>query len=118
MSLEKPELPRDRQPCDLPSPKSTASFWHSEPSALLLGHRSTRNLPETADVVVIGSGMTGASVAHHLLTEGKEKVDVVMLEAREACWGATGRVRPYFDSDIMISTDNAKEWRSLPANLI
>lgn len=38
--------------------------------------------------------MTGSSVAHHLLTEAKvgEGLDVVMLEAREACWGATGRV--------------------------
>lgn len=97
MPRERPELPRNREPCDLPNPKSTASFWHSEPSALLLAHRSTRNLPETADVVVIGSGMTGASVVHHLLTDGKENLDVVMLEAREACWGATGRVSRYID---------------------
>lgn len=44
--------------------------------------------------------MTGASIAHHLLTDDKsastsnandKDLDVVMLEAREACWGATGR---------------------------
>lgn len=42
--------------------------------------------------------MTGASVAHHLLndthgdSQGEQKYpSVVMLEAREACWGATGR---------------------------
>lgn len=92
MSREQPNLPRNRQPCALPSEKSTSSFWHSEPSPLLTAHRSTRNLPHTADVVVIGSGITGASVAHHLLrSEGAAGLNVVMLEAREACWGATGR---------------------------
>ncbi|KAF2482818.1 FAD dependent oxidoreductase-domain-containing protein [Neohortaea acidophila] len=83
------------RPSAPPTTHSTNSFWHSEPSALLTGHRSTRDLPRTADVVIIGSGITGASVAHHLLTsthgEGKKGQSVVMLEAREACWGATGR---------------------------
>ena len=83
--------------CPLPTPKSTDSFWHTEPSPLLLGHRSTRKLPSYADVVVIGSGITGTSVAHHLLQDrGKrdgKAPSVLMLEAREACWGATGRVR-------------------------
>lgn len=42
--------------------------------------------------------MTGASVAHHLLNDQNtvgqpgNRLSVVMLEAREACWGATGRV--------------------------
>jgi hypothetical protein len=95
-------IEQNRMPCDLPHPTSTASFWHSRPSPLLVGHRSTRELPKTADVVIIGSGMTGASVAYHLLTsphrsescdvKAIEDVTVVMLEAREACWGATGRV--------------------------
>ena len=97
MSRLKPTLPRARQPCSLPSEKSTESFWHTQPSPLLLGHRSTRVLPETADVVVVGSGITGTSVAHHLLTPSEDSrphggIKVVMLEAREACWGATGRV--------------------------
>lgn len=91
-----PDLPKLGQPTSLPTEKSSNSFWHSEPSPLLLGHRSTRELPATADVVIIGSGITGASIAHHLL-DGKDgsagqPLDVVMLEAREACWGATGRV--------------------------
>lgn len=94
-------LPRLDQPAALPTPKSTDSFWHTEPSPLLLGHRSTRALPSTADVVIIGSGITGTSIARHLLKKegGEEETsssggpNVVMLEAREACWGATGRVR-------------------------
>jgi len=96
MSREHPELPRQRAACNLPSETSTKSFWHSQPSPLLTAHRSTRNLPSHADVVIVGSGITGASIAHHLFEDGKgEGLDVVMLEAREACWGATGRVRHF-----------------------
>lgn len=104
MASAKPPTIKDRPPCDLPNPDSTKSFWHSEPSPLLTAHRTTRDLPSKADVVIIGSGITGASVAHHLLNDDstyqlakpglqhmKDGFKVVMLEAREACWGATGR---------------------------
>ena len=78
----------------LPTPKSSASFWHSEPSDFLLGHQTSRTLPEEADVVIVGSGITGASAARFLAEDERAKgLSVVMLEAREACWGATGRVR-------------------------
>lgn len=78
-----------KAPAHLPSINSTSSFWLREPSPKLLGHRSTHHLPREADVIVIGSGISGAFAARELVTSGK---DVVMLEAREACWGATGRV--------------------------
>jgi hypothetical protein len=59
------------------------------------GHRSTQELPATADVVIIGGGFAGASIAHHLLLKSDESArvqpSVVILEAREACSGATGR---------------------------
>lgn len=74
---------------ELPTLESTASFWHTQPAEALLGHRSTPDLPPTADVVVLGSGITGAFAARELVAGGKK---VLMLEAREACWGATGRV--------------------------
>lgn len=74
---------------DLPSQESTKSYWHQEPSKKLLGYRSTAELPPTADVVVVGSGITGSFAARELVKGGRS---VVMLEAREACWGATGRV--------------------------
>ncbi|KAM3556465.1 hypothetical protein MY1884_005050 [Beauveria asiatica] len=73
---------------ELPTPESTHSYWHHDPSPALLGHRTTDKLPEQADVVVVGSGITGAFAARELVDGGR---DVVMLEAREACWGATGR---------------------------
>jgi glycine/D-amino acid oxidase-like deaminating enzyme len=77
----------------LPSEKWSSSFWHSEPSKVLLGHRTTSSLPKQADVVIVGSGISGTSAAWHLLKESKKDhpLSVVMLEAREACWGATGR---------------------------
>jgi hypothetical protein len=77
----------------LPTPNSTKAFWHTQPSKILLGHRTTPSVPSEADVVIIGSGISGASAAHFLRrdAEGKDLL-VVMLEAREACWGATGRV--------------------------
>ncbi|EPE27543.1 FAD/NAD(P)-binding protein [Glarea lozoyensis ATCC 20868] len=74
----------------LPSTNPTTSFWHCDPSPLLLGHRTTPDLPTTTDVIIIGSGITGAFAAHFLHEQDASR-DVLMLEAREACWGATGR---------------------------
>ncbi|KAF1967608.1 DAO-domain-containing protein [Bimuria novae-zelandiae CBS 107.79] len=56
----------------------------------LLDHRTTEHLPQQADTVIIGSGISGTLIAkHHLETwPGKS---VVVLEAREFCSGATGR---------------------------
>lgn len=88
----------------LPTPRSTESFWHKEPSKILLNHRTTKNLPFAVDVVVIGSGIAGAFAAWHFLRDGDGNrlsedgirgasvKSVLMLEARQACWGATGRV--------------------------
>jgi glycine/D-amino acid oxidase-like deaminating enzyme len=56
--------------------------------------RSPEGLCERADVVIVGSGITGASVARTVLREGEKLgagVKVVMLEARGVCSGATGR---------------------------
>ncbi|RYP71084.1 hypothetical protein DL771_005018 [Monosporascus sp. 5C6A] len=74
----------------LPVDNPTESYWLKEPSEKLLGHRTTEQLPRTADVVIVGSGITGAFAAH-FLKEKNPDLDIVMLEAREACWGATGR---------------------------
>jgi len=73
----------------LPTSNSTISAWQDPPDAIA-DLRSTPELPEIADFVVIGSGISGASIAFGLLDEGKGKY-VVMLEARQTCSGATGR---------------------------
>ncbi|KAI6107934.1 FAD dependent oxidoreductase [Pisolithus sp. B1] len=52
-------------------------------------------IPDYVDFVVIGSGITGTSVARRLLegcrAAGWNGARVLMLEARDACSGATGR---------------------------
>ena len=55
----------------------------------LVNHRTTTDLPVNASVVIIGSGISGAFAAKELNDCGIK--DVVVLEAREICSGATGR---------------------------
>jgi len=94
-------LRRLRQSPGLPVPNPSSPYW-TDPHAPI----SRRNadpgvpLPEYADIVIIGSGITGTSFARALLDEKTGRDDekpmrVVMLEARDACSGATGR---YVDS--------------------
>ncbi|KAF8177553.1 DAO-domain-containing protein [Mycena galopus ATCC 62051] len=68
------------------------SYWlQGVRASPLLDHRTTRELPSSVEVVIIGSGMTGAMAAHELLTRPDPPKSVVILEAREMCSGATGR---------------------------
>ncbi|KAF2420128.1 FAD dependent oxidoreductase [Tothia fuscella] len=55
-----------------------------------LAQIQSASLPETTDVAIIGSGITGTSVAKFLL-EGRPDTHVTILEARTLCSGATGR---------------------------
>lgn len=81
------------QRATIPTPTSSHSFWHSEPNKFLLGHRTTEELPAEADIVIVGSGITGTSAARYLAGDERAKgKSIVLLEAREACWCATGRV--------------------------
>ncbi|KAJ7618032.1 DAO-domain-containing protein [Roridomyces roridus] len=68
------------------------SHWlQSVRSSPLLDYRSTQDLPTTADVVIVGSGMSGTFIAYELLRQPNPPSKVVVLEAREFCSGATGR---------------------------
>lgn len=78
-------------PVALPHANPTISYWQDPPDADIADYLSTENVPETADTVIIGSGITGASVAHGLLSSERTVAKLVMLEARQACSGATGR---------------------------
>src|ERR1700733_8683006 len=73
----------------LPRPQPTISYWQDPPDALA-GLRTTDHLPEHVDVVIIGRGVTGASIAYNLLVK-QPKLSIVLLEAREAASGASGR---------------------------
>lgn len=89
-----------------PVPNSITPFWRSEPDSLD-NHRSTNTLPETSDVVIVGAGYAGASTAYHLLEQADpaSKPSIVILEARQACSGATGRNGAYleFDADCQLT---------------
>ncbi|PVV04447.1 hypothetical protein BB560_001056 [Smittium megazygosporum] len=87
-----------------PSKNPSASGWLDENP--LKYHKHSEKLPPYSDIVIIGSGFSGASTAYHLLVDERTRLDsqpssagekqqpvksVTMLEAREACGGATGR---------------------------
>ncbi|KAF8542722.1 FAD dependent oxidoreductase [Trichophaea hybrida] len=74
----------------LPNPSSTHSFWHTPPSSFLHAHRTTASLPSSVKTIIIGSGISGSMLYHHLHSLGLSNA-TLMLEARNTCWGATGR---------------------------
>lgn len=75
-----PELPRDNP---------TTSFWQLPPHSQLSEIQSAE-IPQETDYAVIGSGLTGCSIAKHLL-DLSDSSSVTVLEARTLCSGATGR---------------------------
>ena len=83
----------------LPRPNPTKSSWQIPPDPLQ-NYRSTESLPTyILDVVIIGSGFSGASIAWHLLhgrpsLQNRYYYNTLMLEARDVCSGATGRNGP------------------------
>jgi hypothetical protein len=78
-------------PVALPQANPTISYWQDPPDVDIADYLSAENAPDMADTVIIGSGITGASIAHGLLSRGGTTKKIVMLEARQACSGATGR---------------------------
>ena len=74
----------------LPPPTSTSSFWHNPPHSFLHSHRTTPTLPESVRTIIIGSGMAGSMLYTQLHTLSLSN-SVLMLEARNTCFGATGR---------------------------
>src|SRR5579875_1152488 len=61
-------------------------------------------MSETADIVVIGGGVMGASIAYQLAKQGAGRV--ALLERRAICNGTTGRsgaiVRQHYSNDFTI----------------
>ncbi|KAJ4468796.1 FAD dependent oxidoreductase [Lentinula aciculospora] len=95
----------------LPVENPTKSLWIDSPNANPLAKEgSTGFLPTTADICIIGSGITGVSVAYHLATRSIEKKlpKVVILEARDFCSGATGRNGGHLTPNPFINFSNTK----------
>lgn len=80
-------------PC-LPVPNATIPFWRTNLDPLD-SHRSTEELPSHCDILVIGAGYAGASTVHHILKQQTSPLKILLLEAREACSGASGRNGKY-----------------------
>ncbi|WRT64905.1 uncharacterized protein IL334_001844 [Kwoniella shivajii] len=78
----------------LPVTNRLEPFWLTERDPVLQNARTTPELPRSADVVVVGSGLTGAMTCYHLYSQAQQmgrKINVVLLEADEVCSGATAR---------------------------
>ncbi|OKL63284.1 hypothetical protein UA08_01860 [Talaromyces atroroseus] len=78
----------------IPVENPTLPFWLTDRSPLDQ-IRSTPELPQESDIVIIGAGYAGVSLAYHLLTSEAAKSSpppsITILEARTVCSGATGR---------------------------
>ncbi|KAF2109400.1 FAD dependent oxidoreductase [Lophiotrema nucula] len=74
----------------LPVPNPLTPYWRSEPHKLD-NVRTTESVPSACDIVIIGSGMSGVTTAYHLLHENDDPPNIVILEGRQLCSGATGR---------------------------
>jgi len=81
-------------PPGLPRSNPTVSYWQEPPDGIAR-HRSSTSLPEQADYVIIGSGISGTCIAYHLLLR-KPNAKIVMIEARESSSGASGRNGRYY----------------------
>ena len=73
-----------------PNPDSTLPFWRTEPHELD-DYRSSEHLPTECDIVIIGAGYAGTATAYHLYDDNASPPSILLLEARQACSGATAR---------------------------
>ena len=100
----------------------TPIWWDDVPRPEL----HAQNLPETTDVLIIGSGYTGLSAAIETARSGR---DTIVLDAEDAGWGCSSRnggqispeIKPSFQQlsskygeksalDIMLEGHSAMAW--------
>jgi len=93
----------DSVPAGLPVENPTTPFWRTELHPLD-DLRTTPDLPQQSDVVIIGAGYAGVSIAYHLLKQQDEQSQphpsITILEARQICSGATGRNGGHIRPDL------------------
>lgn len=85
---DRPSWPKGKS-IEFPKLFPTHSHWIQAFRHRLDHFVSSNDLPSEADVVIIGSGLTGCSAAFHILQKNPE-LKVVLVEARAFCSGATG----------------------------
>ncbi|KAJ5912178.1 uncharacterized protein N7473_001481 [Penicillium subrubescens] len=85
-----------------PAPNGMLPYWRTEPHRLD-NYRSTEALPKESDIIIVGAGYAGSSVAYHILDQikpGSKPPSITILEARQACSGATARNGGHMKPDI------------------
>lgn len=90
----------------LPVANPTISYWQAQSQdSPIHNHGEKDALPDSCvDVAIIGSGMSGA-VAAYFLQQQNLALKIVMLEARQACSGATGRNGGHCRPDSFLGFD-------------
>src|SRR6185369_12235283 len=68
-------------------------------------------MSETADVIVVGAGVQGASLAFHLARRGAQ---VLVVERESVAAGATGRSSGFVRMHYDLESDVRLAWASLP----
>jgi len=68
-------------------------------------------MSETADVIVVGAGVQGASLAFHLARRGAQ---VLVMERESVAAGATGRSSGFVRMHYDLESDVRLAWASLP----
>ncbi|KAI9924487.1 hypothetical protein ASPWEDRAFT_102920 [Aspergillus wentii DTO 134E9] len=89
-------------PAFFPVDNSTSPCWRTELHQLDK-LRTTPELPEQSDIVIIGAGYSGVSIAYHLLklqVHQEKPPSITILEARQICSGATGRNGGHLRPDV------------------
>ncbi|KAJ5363464.1 uncharacterized protein N7496_009177 [Penicillium cataractarum] len=85
-----------------PASNGMLPYWRTEPHRLD-NFRSTEALPKESDIVIVGAGYAGSSLAYHILDQvppGDKPPSITILEARQACSGATARNGGHMKPDI------------------
>lgn len=94
-----------------PHENPSTSYWQIPVNEDVADIQS-RTLPSDVDVVIIGSGISGTSIAWHLLKESpaNKTLSIAMLESRQVCSGASGRnggqIRPSSYSEYAEAKEN------------
>lgn len=91
-----------------PVADSITPFWRTDLHPLDT-HRSTPDMPSETDLLIIGAGYAGAATAYHYYTSNPSPGSVLILEARQACSGATARNGGHIRADIYFGTPKFAE---------
>ncbi|PYH41995.1 NAD(P)/FAD-dependent oxidoreductase [Aspergillus saccharolyticus JOP 1030-1] len=88
----------------LPIDNPTLPFWRTELDELDT-LRTTASLPAESDIVIIGAGYAGVTLAYYLLKQLGHETNtttpkITLLDARQICSGATGRNGGHLRPDI------------------